>query len=162
MRDHLAAHAGFSAQKEPQHLLLGNGKKPADLLIHDYHQGRSLAVDVSIRTTTANNNNDSPPTVLSKAAAAKRAEYEVSCRANNLEFMPFIMSTFGGHDKDAETLVGRLAATPKIKALYPRAPKKMIWKQLTLRLIRSVSDSLLQAESCHPAFVVSSRRWPVG
>ena len=123
------------------------------------HQGRSVAVDVSIVTTTSHTTNLSPPIILGKAAENKRKDYEVSCRAHNLVFLPFIMSTLGGHDKDANTLIERLAATPKIKALYPRDPKKRIWKQLALCLLRAVSDSLLHAASCHPDYVVSSRRW---
>ena len=116
IRDHIhsmAAAAVLNPAKEVQHLLPGVDRRPADVLIPNWAQGRDAALDITIihplqRETVAGASTN-PGHALSHAYDRKiRGAWE-QCRQAGIAFFPIVFESLGGVHKVAETEVRRLA-----------------------------------------------------
>ena len=116
LRDHIhsmAAAAVLNPAKEVQHLLPGADRRPADVLIPNWAQGRDAALDITIihplQRETVTGASTNPGHALSHAYDRKiRGAWE-DCRQAGIAFLPIVFESLGGVHKVAETEVRRLA-----------------------------------------------------
>ena len=109
----LAREAGYPVEKEKLHLLLDHpehpGRKPADLYIRLYKTLRDLAIDTSIASVF-------DPAQLANAATkvghsimlrenAKNEKFRADLDRHGIDFMPFVMSIYGGMGRKAHNLL---------------------------------------------------------
>jgi hypothetical protein len=92
--------------------LLHDASRPADVYISQF-EDRETCLDVSVVHPCT-------PASVSRAAhergfaatsmeASKRAHYSSRCAANNLQFLPIVMESYGGFGPSAVTALCRLA-----------------------------------------------------
>jgi hypothetical protein len=102
--------------------LLDDGKRPADVLIYNYSQGKDLCVDVSVVCSYTDISNASTVAGfnVSRMEESKRVKYEKQCDEKGLLFEPFVLSTQGGFGDAAlaliDTLAERMATMKNISA----------------------------------------------
>ena len=110
----LATKAGFSAEREALHLLPTQPTlRPADVLLHDWADSRSLCLDVAVANPLTTSALPRASSVMGSAsltlARAKVLKYEALCSAENLLYRPFVMETYGGFGSDARPILQDLA-----------------------------------------------------
>ena len=117
IRDHIhsmAATAVLNPVKEGQHLLPGGNRRPADVLIPNWAQGRDAALDITsihpLQCETVSRAATNPGHALNHAYDRKiRGSWE-ECRQAGIGFFPIVFESLGGVHKVAETEVKRLAS----------------------------------------------------
>jgi hypothetical protein len=116
LRDALHKHAlaaGFSAEKEPHHLIENHPDlRPADVLINDWQSGKAVCLDVSVANPCCTSTLVTVGTRAAHAATllerGKLAKYATLCTANQLLFIPVVMETFGGFGPSAVAVIARI------------------------------------------------------
>ena len=123
LRDHIysmAATAVLNPVKEGQHLLPGVDRRPADVLIPNWAQGRDAALDITIihplQHATVTGAAANPGHALSHAYDRKiRGAWE-ECRREGIGFIPIVFESLGGVHKVAESEVRRLSSAMASRA----------------------------------------------
>ena len=156
----IATKAGFSGEKEPLHLLPSQPTlRPADVLLHDWANSRSLCLDVAVANPLTRSALPRASSVIGSAslslARAKRIKYEPLCSAEDLLFSPFVMETYGGFGSDARNILHDLAIafSAKTEMDLPSAANS-IATRLSFACLKALakafdarySDSLLPAD----------------
>ena len=95
-----AAAAGLGPVKEGRFLLPGCDRRPADVLLHNWAQGRDAALDVTVVTPMRQDLVEQAATNPGHALSAKYDEKlngaEELCRRQGMAFFPLAAETFGG------------------------------------------------------------------
>ena len=109
-----AAAAGLGPVKEGRFLLPGCDRRPADVLLHNWAQGRDAALDVTVVTpmrqdlvvAAATN----PGHALSFKYDEKLNGAEELCRRQGIAFFPLAAETFGGWHRVGEREIKKLGS----------------------------------------------------
>ena len=96
-----ARGTALSVEREPKHLLLRGGQKPANLLLRDYTKGfHASTFDVTISDTLQPTSLDRATAVTGYVARVAHEKmmlkYQDSCRESNLAFPPLVWESTGG------------------------------------------------------------------
>ena len=117
LRDHIhsmAAAAVLNPIKEGQHLLPGDSRRPADVLIPNWAQGRDAAMDITIihplQRETVAGAATSPGHALSHAYDRKMRGAWEDCRQAGIAFIPVVFESLGGVHQVAERELRKLAS----------------------------------------------------
>ena len=125
----------------------GSQERPADILLKRWHNGRDLAVDLTIvhsMPASVGREAGTAARVFSGVEAKKKRRYEAACEAQRIDFKPFVMDTFGGiHGAGRElwgALAGRCVAgrTPHTRGAELGKARQC----LSVRLMESVAGQL--------------------
>ena len=108
-----AREAGYPVEKEKLHLLLDHpehpGRKPADLYIRLYKELRDLAIDTSIASVFDPAHFENTATQVGFSIVlrenAKNAKFRADLDRHGIDFMPFVMSIYGGMGRKAHNLL---------------------------------------------------------
>ena len=97
--------ASLSPTSEMPGLIPGSQSRPADVYVPTWINGKKVAFDVSVVSPTqeavVHRAADFPAAAIEMRKNAKnRAHYE-NCRVQGIAFVPLIVETFGGWDRDA-------------------------------------------------------------
>lgn len=103
----LGREANLTIEKEEKDLIMGTAMRPGDVIIHDMINNKPLCIDVSI--VNVYQTDKSIEDCLESAARAKIDKNKEVCQANNLEFLPFIMSSSGMFHNEAINISKRIA-----------------------------------------------------
>ena len=117
-----AAAAGLGPVKEGRFLLPGCYRRPADVLLHNWAQGRDAALDVTVVTpirqdlvvAAATN----PGYALSFKYNEKLNGAEELCRRQGIAFFPLAAETFGGWHRVGEREIKKLVETTVAQPMY--------------------------------------------
>ena len=117
MRDALheiAAAAALNPSKEDRFLIPGEDVRPADVLLPYWENGRDTTVDVtvvsSLQDATVAGAAATPGHALQFAFSKKVNKASDTCRAQGLEFIPFVVEALGGFHSAADRQVKKLGA----------------------------------------------------
>ena len=117
LRDHIhsmAASAVLNPVKEGQHLLPGDDRRPADVLIPNWAQGRDAALDITIvyplQHETVAGAAANPGHALSYAHDRKMRGAWEDCRRAGISFIPIVFESLGGVHPKAEAELRKLAS----------------------------------------------------
>ena len=117
LRDHIhnmAASAVLSPVKEGQHLLPGDNRKPADVLIPNWARGQDAALDITIvhplQRETVAGAAATPGYALTYAHDRKMRGASEACRAAEITFIPIVFESLGGVHQKTEAEVRKLAS----------------------------------------------------
>ena len=96
-----ARGVALSVEREPKHLLLRGGQKPADLLIRNFSEGfHASAFDVSVsdtlQSTSLNRAAADTGYVAQAAHDRKTRKFRDACLEANLAFFPMVWESTGG------------------------------------------------------------------
>ena len=125
----------------------GSRDRPADILLTRWHNGRDLAVDLTVVHSMPSGVGREPGAagrVFAAAEAKKRRRYEAACEEQRVDFKPFVMDTFGGiHGAGRDVwaaLVGRCVAgcTPQMRGAALGEARQ----RLSVRLMTCVARQL--------------------
>lgn len=116
LRDELhkiACEAGFMSRTEVRNILDETGKKPADVFLPDYTNGRPCCIDtvVSSPYTHVHNSAEQIGYVMVQAEIYKCNNYQQRCNEKGYDFSPFAMDIFGGLGRSCHKLITRLAVS---------------------------------------------------
>ena len=110
----MAAAAVLNPVKEGQHLLPGDSRRPADVLIPNWAQGRDAALDITIihplQRETVAGAATSPGHALSHAYDRKMRGAWEDCRQAGIAFIPVVFESLGGVHQVAERELRKLAS----------------------------------------------------
>ena len=107
--------AGLSPVLEPPHILRNGGKKkPADIFVSDWSEGKGACFDVAVTCPLQIKYiNHAAKTQLyaaeDYAENVKIPKYSEACRAQNLLCIPLVFESFGGMTKNTEETLLRTA-----------------------------------------------------
>jgi len=107
--------AGFSPVLEPKHILRNGGKKkPADIFVSDWSEGKGACFDVAVTCPLQIKYiNHAAKTQLyaaeDYAENVKIPKYSEACAAQNLLCIPLVFESFGGMTKNTEETLLRTA-----------------------------------------------------
>jgi ubiquitin carboxyl-terminal hydrolase 44/49 len=145
-----ARGAALSVEKEPKHLLLHGGQKPADLLVRNYTEGfHASAFDVTISDTLQ-------PTSLDRAAAEsgyvarvahekKLQKYQDSCRESNLAFFPMVWESTGGTTSTVHSTIESWSNQEADRGGLPRSRiRTRLYQRLSLTLQREYARMIMK------------------
>jgi hypothetical protein len=112
----LARKAGFTADKETNHLLAHTaeteGRRPADVLVHLWSGTKSVCLDVAVvnplTSTALRLNSMQPGSAARREELRKIAQSRVLCEQNDLLFQPVVLETYGGLGEQALEVVRTL------------------------------------------------------
>ena len=109
-----AAAAGPGPVKEGRFLLPGCDRRPADVLLHNWAQGRDAALDVTVVTPMRQDLVEQAATNPGHALSAKYDEKlngaEELCRRQGMAFFPLAAETFGWWHRVGEREVKKLGS----------------------------------------------------
>ena len=95
----------------------GSQDRPADILLTRWHNGRDLAIDLTVVHRMPSGGRREPGAAgcaFAGAEAKKKRRYAEACEAQRIDFKPLVMDTFGGvHGGGRDVwaaLVGRCVA----------------------------------------------------
>ena len=107
-----AAVAGLGPVKEGRFLLPGCDRRPADVLLHNWAQGRDAALDVTVVTPMRQELVEQAATNPGHALSVKYDEklngVEELCRRRGMAFFPLAAETFGWWHSVGEREVKKL------------------------------------------------------
>ena len=107
-----ARHAGLFPKKEVRSLVPDNDSRPGDVFLPTW-RGRPYAFDVAVTSPLCASNVQQAASntgaALEKMKATKNAKHFVSCRRNNISFMPLVVKTLGGWDSEASFHLQKIA-----------------------------------------------------
>ena len=99
-----AKYAGLSPVKEARSLIQNSRSRPGDFFLQNW-RGRQTAFDIAVTSPLSNS---SLPRSCATAGAAlesminlKMNKHFRACQANGVHFIPLVVETLGGWDKDA-------------------------------------------------------------
>jgi hypothetical protein len=85
---------------EPVHLLGTSGQRPADILIPNWAAGKGAAIDVAVVSPVADSMvvwaAQHGGSTGRKKEKSKIHQYAIDCRAQDLQFIPLVLESFGG------------------------------------------------------------------
>jgi hypothetical protein len=131
---------------------------PADLYICDGPNGIPLAVDVAVASpvcetaTTPLNLTSKAGTYLAKQETMKLWKYQSHFKSvkGSIEFLPFVMSSFGGVSGKASELVNFIARVLSTKLLMPlQSAHTLVSNQVSASLMHFISLKLSHALASH-------------
>ena len=109
-----AASAGLGPVKEGRFLLPGCDRRPADVLLPNWAQGRDAALDVTVVTPLQQETialaATTPGHALTFAYERKIRGAEEACRRQGIAFIPLAAESFGGWHGAGEREVRKLGA----------------------------------------------------
>jgi hypothetical protein len=110
----MAASASYAPKKEMPHLIPGTLSRPADIFIPTWRDGKKTAFDVSVvspvQSAILDRAVDTPGAALAMRKATKIRAHDEVCRNQDINFVPLIVETFGGWDKDAFIYLKEMAS----------------------------------------------------
>ena len=112
---HNMCTAGLSPVLEPKHILRNGGKKkPADIFVSDWSEGKGACFDVAVTCPLQIKYiNHAAKTQLyaaeDYAENVKIPKYSEACAAQNLLCIPLVFESFGGMTKNTEETLLRTA-----------------------------------------------------
>ena len=116
MRDIVAAAgkaAGLYTQVELRDIVPGRRSRPGDVTLHNWVNGRTVAVDVTVVSPVVNTVVRSAALKGGAAAAAAEARKDKhaleACRTQNIDFLPLALESFGGYGRRALSFIRQLA-----------------------------------------------------
>ena len=107
--------AGFSPVLEPNHILRNGGKKkPADIFVSDWSEGKGACFDVAVTCPLQKKYinraaNEQLYAAEDYAENVKIPKYSEACAAQNLLCIPLVFESFGGMTKNTEETLLRTA-----------------------------------------------------
>ena len=117
LRDHLhsmAASACLNPVKEGRHLLPGEQRRPADVLIPCWEGGKDAAIDVTVVNPLQQEFVEAAAATagyaLQQAYNRKMAGAAEACASQGLAFLPMAVESFGGWEERAVKQVRKLAS----------------------------------------------------
>ena len=116
IRDHvysMAASAVLNPVKEGRFILLGDDRRPADIYLPSWAEGRDAALDVTVinllQSATVAEAAETPGHSLTVAFERKMRGAADDCARQGVAFIPLAFESLGGWHKTAELQVRRLA-----------------------------------------------------
>ena len=95
----MAAAAVLGPVKEGRFILPGNDRRPADIFLPNWADGRDAAIDVTVinplQQTFLNQSAANPGHALHKAYERKMTRHGEACRRAGITFTPLPLDTFG-------------------------------------------------------------------
>ena len=131
-----AAVAGLGPVKEGRFLLPGCDRRPADVLLHNWAQGRDAALDVTVVTPMRQDLVEAAATNPGHALSVKYDEKlngaEELCRRQGMAFFPLAAETFGGWHRvgggRSRNLALRLPGTRHRKRARRSTTSRVAWE----------------------------------
>ena len=132
-------------------VMVSNGSRPADLLLHHWKGGGPAAVDVSVTHPLCpslpyhrlQNGHDS----ANKVESEKHTHYDSQCSADHIKFFPFVLTTFGSMGSETARLFSEIITLHYPSDSTPKEQDKIYHQyqsQLQVRLKRDIARMLLQ------------------
>ena len=144
----IATAAGFDVDLEQS---VQGRRRPADLLIHKWRNGRDAAVDPTvIRSLNPSHKWDPSNPAVDKAEAEKHKESDAICEAAGVDFIPVGADTFGALGKDAQDFMCHLfkryarRTTHDEEVSFPGQLQRECWQRLSVALQKAVATQLCQ------------------
>ena len=110
-----AVAAALGLLREKRALLPGNDKRPADVFIPNWSQGRDTALDVTVispmRLDLMAKEAETPGHALMQAYQRKMRQVGDACELQGIAFIPLPVETFGGWSDGAIKVLRRLGAS---------------------------------------------------
>ena len=101
--------AGIPASREAA---LPNGSRPADILIHHWHSGKPLAIDLTIghplRLSCPNPTPATALAFLSQEESRKSRKYDDTCKQAGWDFAPLVVHPWAGLTPSGVTLFSKI------------------------------------------------------
>jgi len=132
-----------------------NKTRPGDVVIPNWSMGRTAAIDVTVihpvQLNTIQMAVQSGTEPMEMAEEAKIIKYGEACASNELDFIPFGMSTYGGYGPSAlKTLKVVTRRVTARSTLPPAVIATNIHQQFAVRLTKSISSSIIARDPCPP------------
>ena len=109
-----AVAAALGPLREERALLPGNDKRPADVFIPNWSQGRDTALDITVispmRLDLMAKEAETPGHALMQAYQRKMRQVGDACELQGIAFIPLPVETFGGWSDGAIKVLRRLGA----------------------------------------------------
>ena len=143
-----AGYTVFSEQTIPSNHAL----RPADILIHNWKEGKPLALDFTVSTPSLNADSDPElkiaASMLDQACQKKVRHYRQACERDGWLFQPFAVDVFGAiHPtarKIAEAIIHRFEEKHTECKTYPFAT--FVWRALTsASVMRAATQTMASA-----------------
>ena len=126
--------------------------RPADVLVHNYNNGRAAAIDFTVYARGVSETVDS----LDQAVQAKMVKYDAVCGQEGWKFVPFAADTFGALHPGARQVVSRVidALVKRKEAKFPLALfpcGTLVWRAIGSAVIaRATGQHARHAEADSP------------
>ena len=147
----IAAAAGYTVLSE-QTIPSNHALRPADILIHNWKEGKPLALDFTVSTPSLNADSDPElkiaASMLYQACQKKVRHYRQACERDGWLFQPFAADVFGAiHPtarKIAEAIIQRFEEKHTECKTYPFAT--FVWRALTsASVMRAATQTMASA-----------------
>jgi len=147
----IAAAAGYTVLSE-QTIPSNHALRPADILIHNWKEGKPLALDFTVSTPSLNADSDPElkiaASMLDQACQKKVRHYRQACERDGWLFQPFAADVFGAiHPtarKIAEAIIQRFEEKHTECKTYPFAT--FVWRALTsASVMRAATQTMAMA-----------------
>jgi hypothetical protein len=131
-----------------------SGKKPADLLVREYTQGKGAVIDVTVVSPHAqgyveDGNVHEKKKACRMAARRKTLKYERMIDKDKFEFIPFAMETYGAIGEEGlkftQTMLG---AIDKRNNAHKSEIVNKFYAELSIALQQCVARSILARDRC--------------
>ena len=149
----VACGAALSVEREPKHLLLRGGQKPADLLIRNFSEGfHASAFDVSVsdtlQSTSLHHATVDTGYVAQAAHDRKARKYREACLEVNLDFFPMVWESTGGATSTVHSMVESWSNQEADRCGLPRATiRARLYQSLSLTLPRELMRMVMKRMS---------------
>jgi hypothetical protein len=133
------------------HLIPGSLSRPADIFIPTWRDRKKMAFDVSVvspvQSAILDRAVDTPGAALAMRKATKICAHEV-CRNQDINFVPLIVETFGGWDKDAVIHLKEMASCmARRTGENPSTAKRHLFQRLSVILQRGNASLLISRDA---------------
>ena len=148
-----ARGAALSVEREPKHLLLRGGQKPADLLIRNFSEGfHASAFDVSVSDTLQSTSLHHAAVVTGYVAQAahdrKVRKYREACLEVNLDFFPMVWESTGGATSTVHSMVESWSNQEADRCGLPRSTiRARLYQRISLTLQRDLARMVMKRMS---------------
>ena len=125
----------------------GSQDRPADILLHRWHNGRDLAVDLTVVHSMPAGGGREPGAagrVFAGVEARKNRRYAAACEAQRIDFKPLVLDTFGGIHGVGRDVWAALAGRCVAGCAHQQRSAELgrARQRLSVRLMESVAQQL--------------------
>jgi len=146
-------NAALSPRLEEPHLVGQNKTRPGDVVIPNWSMGRTAAIDVTVihpvQLNSIQMTLQSGTEPIDQAEEAKITKYGQTCAANELDFIPFGMSTYGGYGHSALNTLKAVTRRVTARSTLPLSViATNMHHQFAVGLAKSIASSIIARDPC--------------
>ena len=144
----------LDAQKNPKDAIRDSATRPADIIIKDFENGKSLCIDLTVANVDCKSyagwiskyaRGEDALGLAKKAAVSKHNKHDATCERNGYLFVPFAMESYGGFAPETMELIEKVSSRVAAELIKKRTSvSAYLFKKLSITLQKSNALAIIR------------------